>query len=453
MTRSFYQGALGAVVVLDVNKHSSIQEAANWAADIHKKLTIPKTTKFPMILLGNKGKLISKTTLKFFIQFMATVDMLDESRRDVIKLELENLAKNNGFMGWWLVSAKDAYNLERPFSVLMKKIFKLQNRWPAVLYFEILLLSFLSTSLIIFRKRQSQVFPPELDVLKPMYDEYERNFKQQQITDNQDPLSSHPQQIDTSSSNSIRESNEFDEFEREDEFAEQQDFGEEDIEFQQNTAETNELPTPDSAVFANASQNNNLFNSSENNLFAANEDENLFADDDSTLFATENKEIGEDELFKNNTSSAPQPVNNKSIAKASDELENEFTFEVKKQDVKEIKSKTVTEEPIFSTSVITQEPEKFSDLFPSDTSTQEPKSVSDLFSKPSKYSYNSSLFDVDDPFKSTEDNSSANDSIFKLGTSSSTYQRKSNFSASKKKTPSLFEDDDLFGSDDKSPLF
>lgn len=55
-TRMFYQGALGAIVVLDVTKQSSLKEAAMWASDINSKVTLGKDIKFPTILLANKGK-------------------------------------------------------------------------------------------------------------------------------------------------------------------------------------------------------------------------------------------------------------------------------------------------------------------------------------------------------------------------------------------------------------
>ena len=59
--------------------------------------------------------------------------MLEVDQREKVKAKLDVLARRNGFLGFWLTSAKDDHNIARPFEVLMGQIFKQGQRNPSIL--------------------------------------------------------------------------------------------------------------------------------------------------------------------------------------------------------------------------------------------------------------------------------------------------------------------------------
>ena len=70
--------------------------------------------------------------LKIIILFL--VDLLNAEQKEKITKKLDVLAMRNGFLGWWMTSAKDNHNIERPLKVLVDKILSLNNRCPLILY-------------------------------------------------------------------------------------------------------------------------------------------------------------------------------------------------------------------------------------------------------------------------------------------------------------------------------
>lgn len=71
--------------------------------------------------------------MNYVIKVDNLVDLLDPAKKTKVMEKLDLLARRNGFLGWWMTSAKDAYNIERPFLVLLEKIFLLSERCPLVL--------------------------------------------------------------------------------------------------------------------------------------------------------------------------------------------------------------------------------------------------------------------------------------------------------------------------------
>lgn len=54
MTRVYYKEAVGALVVYDVSRLSTLEGVSKWKADLDDKLRLPDGTKIPAILLANK---------------------------------------------------------------------------------------------------------------------------------------------------------------------------------------------------------------------------------------------------------------------------------------------------------------------------------------------------------------------------------------------------------------
>lgn len=54
MTRSFYKGASGALILFDVTDEETFGQAAAWKTDIDEKVTLASGLPIPCILLANK---------------------------------------------------------------------------------------------------------------------------------------------------------------------------------------------------------------------------------------------------------------------------------------------------------------------------------------------------------------------------------------------------------------
>nr|XP_046253381.1 ras-related protein Rab-7L1-like isoform X2 [Scatophagus argus] len=55
MTRIYYKGAVGCVVMFDVTSSSSFLSCRHWKRDLDKKALLPNGDPIPCILLANKG--------------------------------------------------------------------------------------------------------------------------------------------------------------------------------------------------------------------------------------------------------------------------------------------------------------------------------------------------------------------------------------------------------------
>ena len=99
VTRSYYRGAAGALLVYDTTRRGTYNHLASWLADA-KNLTNPNTV---LMLIGNK------------------IDL--EDQRDVTFEEANNFAKENGLI-FLEASAKTGENVEEAFLKTAKLIFQ-----------------------------------------------------------------------------------------------------------------------------------------------------------------------------------------------------------------------------------------------------------------------------------------------------------------------------------------
>ena len=98
MTRPYYQGAEGAIVVCDVTREVSIEAVKAWKADIDFNLP-----DIPTILVANRCDLLKDGTAGMMIGG-----------------KLQVLTGNHKFVNWQIISAKKDMNVNEAMNSLVK---------------------------------------------------------------------------------------------------------------------------------------------------------------------------------------------------------------------------------------------------------------------------------------------------------------------------------------------
>lgn len=86
MSRVYYKGAMGALVVFDITKSSTLEAASEWKQDLDRNVCLTSGQSVPAVLLANKCDIKGRD-------------------RDVVS-SLDGFCKDNSFMGWFETSAK-----------------------------------------------------------------------------------------------------------------------------------------------------------------------------------------------------------------------------------------------------------------------------------------------------------------------------------------------------------
>lgn len=86
MSRVYYKGAMGALVVFDITKRSTLEAASEWKQDLDRNVCLTSGQSVPAVLLANKCDLKGRD-------------------RDVVS-SLDGFCKDNNFVGWFETSAK-----------------------------------------------------------------------------------------------------------------------------------------------------------------------------------------------------------------------------------------------------------------------------------------------------------------------------------------------------------
>jgi len=100
MTRTFYQNAVGAVIVADITNKATLKAAELWKQDIDAKVFIAGTNNpLPVMLLLNK------------------CDLGDGECGS--NAEIDDFCQKNKFVGWMKVSAQDGTNVNEAFEKMV----------------------------------------------------------------------------------------------------------------------------------------------------------------------------------------------------------------------------------------------------------------------------------------------------------------------------------------------
>lgn len=106
MTRTYYKGASGCIVMFDLTERKSFEEAKAWKKDLDEKVFLPNLESIPCVLMANKDDLPDKA---------------------VSSEEIAAVAKDSGFFHWELTSVKENRNIVEPFNQLVQKMLEQEH--------------------------------------------------------------------------------------------------------------------------------------------------------------------------------------------------------------------------------------------------------------------------------------------------------------------------------------
>ncbi|XP_054912703.1 ras-related protein Rab-7L1-like [Poeciliopsis prolifica] len=106
MTRIYYKGAVGCVVMFDVTDSSSFLTCRLWKQDLDNKAMLPNGGSIPCILLANKSDLP---------EWAVPAD------------RIEAFCKANGFFTWMATSVKDNKNIDEAMRSLVEEVLSIQS--------------------------------------------------------------------------------------------------------------------------------------------------------------------------------------------------------------------------------------------------------------------------------------------------------------------------------------
>lgn len=111
MTRVYYKEAVGAFIVFDLTRGSTLEAVMKWKSDLDSKVFLPNGGPIPTILLANK---------------------CDQTKENVVQspTQMNNFCKENGFVGCYQTSAKNNINIDEAALCLVENILANSKNFP-----------------------------------------------------------------------------------------------------------------------------------------------------------------------------------------------------------------------------------------------------------------------------------------------------------------------------------
>ncbi|XP_076361041.1 ras-related protein Rab-32-like isoform X1 [Tachypleus tridentatus] len=103
MTRVYYKEAVGAFIVFDVTRTATFEAVMKWKNDLNNKVHLANGSVVPCVLLANKCD-------------MPKVGVVNNPAL------MDQFCQDNGFIGWFLTSAKNNINIEDAARFLVSKV-------------------------------------------------------------------------------------------------------------------------------------------------------------------------------------------------------------------------------------------------------------------------------------------------------------------------------------------
>ncbi|KAJ9165062.1 Rab GTPase family protein [Coniochaeta hoffmannii] len=104
VTRSYFRGASGALLVFDLSRRSTFLHVTDWLSDL-RQIAEPDIV---VVLVGNKADLVAG----------------DDGKREVSRREAEEWARKNGVLEYVETSAKSGENVENAFCRVAERIYQ-----------------------------------------------------------------------------------------------------------------------------------------------------------------------------------------------------------------------------------------------------------------------------------------------------------------------------------------
>lgn len=120
ITRSYFRGASGALLVYDITRRSTFEHATAWLHDLRQIAE----EEIVVILVGNKSDLASSTTVTLGIASGEAQGLEATNKRAVTVDEAEEWCKKNGVMTYVETSARSGQNVEKAFLEVAERIYE-----------------------------------------------------------------------------------------------------------------------------------------------------------------------------------------------------------------------------------------------------------------------------------------------------------------------------------------
>lgn len=118
ITRSYFRGASGALLVYDITRRSTFEHATDWLHDLRQIAE----EGIVVVLVGNKHDLASASTVNGGQTENKGLDA--EDKRAVTREEAEEWCKANGVLKFVETSAKSGEGVERAFLDVAERIYE-----------------------------------------------------------------------------------------------------------------------------------------------------------------------------------------------------------------------------------------------------------------------------------------------------------------------------------------
>ncbi|KAK4156689.1 P-loop containing nucleoside triphosphate hydrolase protein [Chaetomidium leptoderma] len=116
VTRSYFRGASGALLVFDLTRKSTFQHVTDWLNDL-RQIAEPDIV---VVLVGNKADLASPSAA----EEETAASEGGGNKREVTRQEAEEWARRNGVLEYVETSAKSGENVEMAFMRVAERIFQ-----------------------------------------------------------------------------------------------------------------------------------------------------------------------------------------------------------------------------------------------------------------------------------------------------------------------------------------